>query len=133
MRIAIPLFGTRVAPRLDFAPAFLMVEVEGGEEVNKNVIPAAQWPPEERVRRLAEAKVDTLICGAIARETSAQCRAQGIQVYSWVTGEAEDALCVFLQGLLESGSMVGAGGRCCGRWRFRGGREKIGGEPPLNQ
>ncbi len=119
MKVAIPLFTTRVAPRFDVAENFLFIQTSNGEIRDRQLIPAGSWESMERVRRLTELGVDTLICGGIDRLSSRQLTDRGVQVFSWITGEAEDALACFLRGELESGVMMGPGGRCCGQWRFR--------------
>ena len=122
MKIAIAIFGTRVSPRFDFAPGFMLVEMTNGEIVSRREIPAEGWDGFERIKELAELAVETVICGAIDQFSLRQLEVRGIKVYSWITGEAEDALSSFQKGQLKSGFMMAQGGRCCGRWRFRQGR-----------
>jgi len=121
VKVAIPVFGVRVSPRLDFAPAFVLAEVENGKVARREMVQAAGWPRLGRIEKLARMGVDVLLCGGIDRRTALQCEALGIRVFAWVTGEAEDALRGLLDGEVDSGVMVGAGGRRCGRWRFRSG------------
>jgi len=121
IKIAIPLFGTRVSPRFDYTQGFLLVEEENGEIIERQEISAEDLTPYTRVRKLSELGIDTLICGGIDRASTQQLSFNGIRIYSWVTGEAEDALRCFLEGRLETGVMIGAGGHRCGRWRFKGG------------
>jgi predicted Fe-Mo cluster-binding NifX family protein len=126
MKIAIPLFGTRVSPRIEFAPEFLLVEPDAGEGHVRERIPVAHWSPAERAARLAGLGVGVVICGGISRFLAEQLASQGIQVYSWVSGEVDHALQCFLTGQLESGVMAGPGG-ACGRWQIRcGGRRGRG-------
>ena len=122
MKIAIAIFGTRVSPRFDFAPGFMLVEITDGEIVGRREIPAEGWEGLERIEKLAESAVEAVICGSIDRFSLRQLEMRGIKVYSWITGEAEDALSSFQKGQLESGFMMAQGGRCCGRWRFRQGQ-----------
>lgn len=121
MKVAIPLFTTRVAPRFDIAADFLLVKVDDGRIAKRRVVAAGSWEPIDRVRRLVEMGVDTVVCGGIDRFSDRQLESRGIRVFSWITGEAEDALVCLVRGELESRSMMGPGGRCCGRWRFRKG------------
>ncbi len=121
MKVAIPTFGTRVAPRFDCAQSFLLVGVEDGQSTEKREIESTDWAPHQRAGKLVELGVDTVICGAIDRWSGQLLEAEGITVYGWVTGEVEDALSCLLRGELVSQAIMGAGGHCCGRWRFRGG------------
>jgi len=120
VKIAIPLFGTRISPRFDCSQTFLVIEVEHGQSVQKQKVLVCESSPIKRIRNLAVLQIDILICGGIDAFSERQLYLHGIRVFSWITGEAEDVLCCFLEGKLESGMMMGADGRCCGRWRFRG-------------
>jgi len=122
MKVAVPEFAQRVSPRFDCANAILVVELADGREVAREQIDSTGWPAEQRVGKLVELGIDTLICGAVDRWSAEALQAAGITVYGWVTGQVEDALACLLRGELQSAAMAGAGGRCCGRWRFRGGR-----------
>ncbi len=130
MKIAVSLFGTRVSPRFDCAPQVLLVDVEQGQPVRREEVDIADFSSEQRVARLGELGVDTLICGAIDRYTAQQLDEQGMTVFQWVSGEAEDALACLLRGELASDAMMGSGGRCCGRWRLRGGFESPAADGP---
>jgi len=117
MRIAIPLFGTRVSPRFDCATELLVIDEEGGRVVQRERAEIGHFRPFERVGRLAALGVGVLICGGVSGFVVHQLMATGIHVYAWVTGEAEHALSCYLSGRLESGVMTGPGGPC-GRWRL---------------
>jgi len=118
MKIAIALFGTRVSPRFDCAPAFRVIETDDGEILNSEDISAEKWNVWDRIKKLNELSVEILICGGIDGFSAQQISGHGIRIYSWITGKAADALTCLLRGELESGFMMGPGGRCCGRWRF---------------
>jgi hypothetical protein len=47
-----------------------------------------------------------------------QLNFNGIKIYSWITGEIEDAVTRFLNHGLESGIILGPHGQRKGRWRF---------------
>lgn len=118
-RIAIALFGNRVSPRFDCAPAFRVAETDAGKILNSEDISAEKWNVWDRIKKLSELGVETLICGGIDGFCAQQISEHGIRIYSWITGEAEDAITCLIRGQLESGFMIGSGGRCCGRWQFR--------------
>ncbi|MGA1874285.1 MAG: NifB/NifX family molybdenum-iron cluster-binding protein [bacterium] len=125
MKIGIPLFGTRISPRFDCSQTFLVIEVEDGQNIQKQIVFVCESSPIKRIRNLAALHIDTLICGGIDAFSERQLYFHGIRVFSWITGEAEAVLCCFLEGKLESGMMMGADGRCCGRWRFRRGSRHL--------
>ena len=119
MRVAIPLFGTRIAPRFDCADEFLVANVSAGAVVERGQVTVAGLAPVERAKRLCELGVDTVVCGGIDQLSASYLAGRGLAVYAWVTGEADDALDGLLLGELEPLAMMGAGGHCRGRWRFR--------------
>jgi len=131
MKIAIPLFNKRISPHFDYAPALLLVFVERGEIMQSHELALEQHTAAERVAYLKTFGVDTLICGGISRELQHLISAQNITVIPWVTGDAQEALQLFLRGRLESGTMLCPGKRQ--RWHFctrqgnRGNRGNRGG------
>ncbi len=102
MKLAIPLLGTLISPRFDNSQGFLLVRAENGEIVERKELPAEGLTPLTRVKKLIESDIDTLICNGIDKPSAQQLRSNGIKIYSWVSGEAEDALCCFLKGRLET-------------------------------
>lgn len=123
MKIAIPIFGTRVSPRFDYAREFLLSKAANGMVIEREELSSDGLTALARVRMILELGVDILICGGIDRISSQQLSFSDIRIYSWVTGESEDALNCFLRGELEPGIMLDSNGRRRGRWRFKG-------EPP---
>jgi len=125
MKIAIPLFNRRIAPRFDCAHDFLLAVAENGEVIEHEELPATRWTPLERVEKLKDLGVDIVICGGIDNVSARRLNFYRVRIYSWVTGRAEDALQSLIRGELEPGIMVGPGGRRRGRWRFRGNKEQL--------
>lgn len=99
---------------------------ENDEVIECQELPAPGWTPLERVKRLSDLGVDTLICGGIDEVSARRLNFYRVRVYSWVTGVAEDALHALLSGELESSIVVGPGGRRRGRWRFERNHEHRG-------
>ena len=128
MNLAIPLFNTRISPRFDCATRFLVVSL-GSDSVDQQVIPAERWSRLERVNKLKELNINILICGGIDRfSTQLLSSFEDLIIYSWVTGEAEDALICFLKGKMESGLMIGEGGNRSGCWKFMSGLQRRRGQ-----
>ncbi len=122
MKIAIPLFRTRVSPRFDCAQQFWVLEVKNNQIIEQQDLQIKEKIPIQKIRKLTRLGIDILICGGIDRFSERHFYFFGIKLFSWITGEAKDIIQCFLEGKLESGMMMGDDGRCCGRWRFRGGR-----------
>ena len=120
MKVAIAVFGTRISPRFDCAPSFEVLEIADAEILSSTAVDAVNMTVAERIKNLAGLGIETFICGGIDVWSARELEFNGMKTYSWITGEAKDALTCLLNGQLESCSMMGAGGRCCGQWRFGG-------------
>lgn len=122
-KIAIPTFETRVSPRFDCAQGVLVVTIdEEGRPCQRQGLKASDWAPHERINRLLELGVDTVICGGIDQWSVESLRSAGVTIYGWVTGEVEEALTALLQGLFDcEAAMEGGGRRACRR--FSGDRD----------
>ncbi len=127
MKVAIPLFGSRVSPRFDCAQRILLVTVEDNEVVEKKEVWAGRWNPLQIVTRLTEVGTNTVICGGISNFSVRMLASNGIRVVSWITGEAEEAIKLFLKRQLKPGVIMGPGGRRQ-QWHFlnRGRRRRRG-------
>ena len=118
MKIAVALFGTRVSPRFDCAPEFRIVEADNGEIIAAWKISTQKLSAVQRTKKLIELGINEVICGGIDVFSAEQLHHCGIRMYSWITGQADDAVDCWLRGELKTGFMMAPGGRCCGRWRF---------------
>ena len=114
MKIAIPVFENRISPRLDFAPGFRLCEIEGDKITGIKEISCEGWNDNERVSQLKYFGVDTLICGGLPDYLLGILTNNRIRVIPWVAGEPSEVLTVFLQGRLNSGTVI-----CPGRKRRR--------------
>ena len=112
MKIAIPTFATRVSPRFDCAQDVLVVTIETGGVPERQELRASDWTPLERINRLLDLNVDTVLCGGIDCRSVESFQAAGVTVYSWVSGEIEDAMTALLRGDLDFQATRQGGGRC---------------------
>jgi predicted Fe-Mo cluster-binding NifX family protein len=118
MRVAIPVFQSKISPRFDSTQEFVLLEIEKSKVIKREDLPTKGWPLSAKLKQMVDLSVDTLICGGIDLESMQQLNFSGIKVYSWITGEVEDVVACFLNRGLESGIILGARGRRKGRWRF---------------
>jgi predicted Fe-Mo cluster-binding NifX family protein len=118
MRIAIPLFGSRVSPRFGYEPEVLIVDVEECKEVNRQKFSTMGLGIPQRLSLLSSLAVNTLICGGIDVFCLRSLSGRGFQIIPGVIGEADEALKYFLAGKLREGPCVRQGRR------FRGGRKR---------
>lgn len=113
MKIAIPLFGSRISPRFDVSPEIQIIRVEGGKVVLKENVPVAHLTLTQRLDQLTSIGVNKLICGGIDGFCLNQLGTKGIEVIHNVAGEAGEALNLFFKGALRPGF-------CCNGKRGRG-------------
>ena len=118
MKIAIPVFHTKISPRFDSTQEFILLKIEQRSVIAREQLSTGGWPLAAKVKQLVNSGVDTLICGGIDRESLQHLSFNGLKVYSWVTGEVEDAITCFLDHGLESGIILGTQGTPQGRWLF---------------
>ena len=118
MKIAIPVFHTKISPRFDSSQKFVLLQIEKKNVRKRENLPTKDWPVSAKIKQLVDLGVDTLICGGIDLESMQHLNINGIKVYSWITGEVEDALTCFINRELESGDILGTHGRKKGRWQF---------------
>jgi predicted Fe-Mo cluster-binding NifX family protein len=89
MKIAVPLFGSRVSPHFGASRQVLLVVTQAGRVVHKEVMDAGTNDPAQLARRLASSGVDRLICGGIQRLHKQWLVDNGVQVMENQKGEAE--------------------------------------------
>jgi len=106
MKIAIPVFESRISPRFDFAPGFGLYEIEGKNVTGSREISCEGWSDIDRVSKLKALGVDTLICGGLPGYMLCLLTNNGIKVIPWIAGNASDALALFLEGRLDSGMVI---------------------------
>jgi predicted Fe-Mo cluster-binding NifX family protein len=123
MKVAIPLFGSRVSPRFGCESEILIVDVEERQEINRQKLSTVGLGVPQRMSLLSSLAVDTLICGGIDIFCLRSLSAKGFRVIPGVIGEADEVLRYFLSRELRKGQSV-RGGR-----RFRGGRSPAFGFP----
>ena len=122
MKVAIPIFGPRVSPRFDCASSLLLLTLENGEVIDRREISLTPLGLGQRVERLRELNIETLICGGIDGQSAQVLKAHQIQVTAWVAGETEEAMKYYLRGELKSGTNLCPG---CGQNRYHRGRRSL--------
>jgi predicted Fe-Mo cluster-binding NifX family protein len=127
MTVAVPLFGSRVSPRFDCAADMLLVKVENGRVATMESVAMGAQHSLARVNWLYRQGVQVVICGGISGFSLRMMMDRGLRVLTGVTGDADDALQLFLNNQLQGDLVIGPGGRGR-RCRRRGGGGS--GRPP---
>jgi predicted Fe-Mo cluster-binding NifX family protein len=125
VKIAIPMFNSRVSPRFDFAPKVLIAKVENGKVVEREHYSLNNLNTIRRGTLLREQGVNVLICGGISNFSIRLLLENGIQVVPMIAGELEEVLNQFIDGHLDTPPMpfsrtVKGGGYRMQKGRCRG-------------
>ena len=122
-KIAVPVFECRVAPRLDTAEKMLFATVENGEVVNEEEVRIVGVHPLNIAHWFKDEGITVVICCGIDAKCSSLLLESGIDLISWIAGNARDAVRAYLKGTLSSMAIstdaIGGGPL---RRRFRGGK-----------
>jgi predicted Fe-Mo cluster-binding NifX family protein len=102
--------GEVVAPCLEYSATIAIFSVEDGKVIDQLDFPISSRNPLDRIRLLRDQKVDTIICGGVQDVFEDLVRACGIRLISWVSGNIEELLGLFLKGRLAPGRRSGQTG-----------------------
>lgn len=120
-KIALPLFGERIAPRLDTAQRLRFVTVRNGTVEETEDVAVVGVHPLKLAHWLRDEGVGVLICCGIDRMTSRMFLDSGILLIPRIGADADQAVRAYIDGTIETLSIVPADGPERGR-RHRGGR-----------
>ena len=133
IRVAIPIWSSRVCTVFDFAQRLLIVDLEGGKELRQKEYTLENIPPLIRASRLLHLNAQILICGAISKPLRFVADNYGIQVHPFITGKTREVIHAWLEGNLkdEAFIMPGCGSRRRCRNRIISGRKRRHDEKPF--
>jgi predicted Fe-Mo cluster-binding NifX family protein len=97
MKIAIPMFTTRVSPRFDFASKILIAVIVDRKVIERQEFSLINLNPIRRNSLLCELGVNVLICGGISTFAQRLAIGNGIDVIPMVQGEIEEVLNLFMR------------------------------------
>jgi predicted Fe-Mo cluster-binding NifX family protein len=117
MKAAFATWNNRIAPVFDVAPVVSIVEARDGQLVGEAQEARLDGIPMNRVLRLAELDVGTLVCGAISRPVHDMVASHGIRVIPFVAGDVDSVVKAWLSGELVGDAFAMPG--CCRRRRHR--------------
>ena len=106
--MAIPRFGETIAPCFEHTATICIFAIQGDRVVDETDFHLPSRHALDRVRLLRDQQVDTLICGGIESGFQVMVEGMGIEVISWVSGEVEGLLDLFVRGELVPGRMEGS-------------------------
>jgi len=103
MRVVIPLYENRVAPRFGFAREFLFLEFKSKREVDRKTVCLEVNDPEQIAEYFAREGVDLVLSGGMNMDFQREFRLRNIGVIWGLIGETEDVVASFLKGRLFAG------------------------------
>lgn len=116
MKAAFSTWDNRIAPVFDASNQIRLVEVESGKVVRSEQDALPEDLPVQKALRLAELKIDVLVCGAISRAMHDIVISYGIRIIPFVSGALDEIVQALVSGQSDwtSFSMpgcMGGGGR----------------------
>ena len=102
MKIAIPMFNTRVSPRFDFASKILVATVDRGNVIDRETYSLINLNPIRRAGLLSDLGVNTILCGGISDFSQRLIAANAIEVIPMVQGEIEEVLELYVNNKLTT-------------------------------
>jgi len=120
LKVAVPAFGNRVAPRLECAGLLLVADIRDGQMAERKSYPLWQPSLHALLGLLLSLGVEVVICGGISGFMARHLQAAGIKVFANIMGDVNSALGMFAKGDLRQGWRQIAGPRRSRRRASRG-------------
>jgi predicted Fe-Mo cluster-binding NifX family protein len=115
MKLMVPTLRGRIAPVLDVARNFLLVDTEGDENTRHRKLLVENTQITARAKKIVEPGTQVLICGAVSWPLEALLVSAGVQVIPNTCGAVEEVIEVFLSGRFTEQAFLMPG--CCGKRR----------------
>jgi predicted Fe-Mo cluster-binding NifX family protein len=103
MKIAIPINGGRIAPRLPLAKEVIIVELQGKRELGREKVDISLLHPMEIPDFLASAGVTKVIAGGVRWHLQEMLRIHNIDVIWGIMGAVDEVLDFYLKKGLQDG------------------------------
>jgi predicted Fe-Mo cluster-binding NifX family protein len=96
VRVAIPIFRSRVSPVFDSCTRVMLVDVKHNQEIKRSEIYLDKLSLTERVAILQKSRVKTIICGGISDMLQNMLRGMNICLISGIAGEVDQVVSAYL-------------------------------------
>ena len=103
MKIAIPIYAGRVAPRFRYCRNFLVIEIKNRKELKRKELTIDIQSPDHIAEIFAKAGVDQILSGGMNSDFQREFRLRNIGVIWGLIGEVEDVLATYLKGKAYAG------------------------------
>ena len=99
--IAIPVFGSRVSPRLDYTESLQLVKIENGAIQNKEIVKLLSLSRFEKINMLVRIHPTVIICDGVSDLSYEKLITNNIKVFPWIHGEVDAVIDKYLNGKLK--------------------------------
>lgn len=99
--LAIPNFGERVSPRIDYAETLQLINIEGRKIVQKETIKIIAQSNLERINQIIRLKPDVIICDGISNLLYEKLIENNIDLIPWIHGRISDIVEKYLTGEIK--------------------------------
>ena len=117
MRLAIPIFRTRVSPVFDFSTRALIIDIEQGQEIDRHEIDLSGVVPQGKVEKLKSSGVNILICAGLSLPLQRLLTLAGLKIIPGIVGSVDEVLNAYQRGNLKENRFMMPG--FCQRRRRR--------------
>ncbi len=117
MKVAIPIWNSRISPLFDTACRVLIWSIEGGSDGEWEEHDLQGLIPPMKVRKIKELGADVLICGAVSNPVAYLVESAGIELVPWISGPVDEVIEAFHTGDLDMPRYFMPGCRRRGRGR----------------
>jgi predicted Fe-Mo cluster-binding NifX family protein len=90
--IAVPSFQERVSPLLDVSDRYAIFETENGEIKQKVTITVPSESGPQRIEKLKDIGVNTIICGAVSGYVAHIVDEKGIRLFPMIYGPIDEVI-----------------------------------------
>ncbi len=97
MKIALTIWGNRISPVFDSAKILLFVDVKKSVITRRAQKQFKPHVPAHFITAVQNYKFDVLICGAISDDHTTLVEQNGIELFSFVTGNVDKVLSTFIK------------------------------------
>ena len=111
MRIAIPIFRSRVSPVFDFSTRAVIIDMENGEVISREEIALAGLSPRARGDILKDKGINTLICAGLSMPLHHFLTRSGLRVIPGIVGQVDEVIEAYRIGRLNQTRFLMPG--CC--------------------
>jgi predicted Fe-Mo cluster-binding NifX family protein len=103
--IAIPVFGNRISPRIDYTESMQLITVENNSIKSRETIKLIAHSSLEKINMLIELHPDVIICDGVSELSYDKLINHDIKVFPWIHGEVDVIIRKYLEGKLKQSNI----------------------------